>query len=90
MKNKNFYYTKNEISRSKTYGYIVYKLTIYRVKNSKIFYIGETRQNSGSTCGDVGECWKVLQTNKYAPKKIDVFKNMFLYIKTNNINIQQI
>lgn len=90
MKNKNFYYTKQLKSHSKMYGWNKYILKVYQIKHNKLEFVGETTQCTASTCGDIGECWQVLQSNKIAPKNIGVFEKMHTYMRDNNINIREI
>ena len=90
MKNKNFYYTKKIKTHSKMYGYNKNIITVYEVKQNKLIYVGECIQNTGSTCGDTGEVWQVLQANNKAPKKISVFGEMYTYLNQNNILIKEI
>lgn len=90
MKNKHFYYLKELKSHSKMYGWNKYTIKVYQVKRNKLEFVGETTQCTASTCGDIGECWQVLQREGIAPKKIDVFQGMYSYMRTNNISIDKI
>lgn len=54
MKNKSYYYKKDVVKRSKMYGTTTYKLTVYGIKSGKLYRVGETEYNSGSTCGEWG------------------------------------
>lgn len=90
MKNKNFYYIKKLIKHSKMYGHNTYELYVYQCKQNKMEFLGTTRQCTASTCGDKGEIWGFLQSQGIAPKKIDIFSDMYTYIKNNNINIIQL
>lgn len=62
MKNKAYYYKKDVVKRSKMYGTTTYKLTVYGIKSGKLYRVGETEYNSGSTCGEWGEAWHLLRS----------------------------
>lgn len=67
------YYRKELKKHSKMYGYNDYLIHVYRVYRGELVKIGETRQRTGSTCGDFGEVWHVLRTAGLVPKQSDIF-----------------
>lgn len=73
MKNKSYYYKKDVVKRSKMYGTTTYKLTVYGIKSGKLYRVGETEYNSGSTCGEWGEVWHLLRSAGLVPKTSDVW-----------------
>ena len=73
MKNKSYYYKKDVVKRSKMYGTTTYKLIVYGIKSGKLYRVGETEYNSGSTCGEWGEVWHLLRSAGLVPKTSDVW-----------------
>jgi hypothetical protein len=45
------------------------ELTIYRLKNNKIEYVGTTSYTTGSTRGAIHEAFNYLMNSGYIPKK---------------------
>lgn len=91
MKNKTYYYKKDVVKRSKMYGTTTYKINVYGIKSGKLFKVGETMQNTGSTCGDFCEVWHLLRSCGLVPKYSDVFDDAkidaYKYANENNIKI---
>ena len=65
---KTFIFTKEFISRSRTYGNTRSEIHIFRVKNNKPIKIGNIEVNSAATMGDIGEVNKFLHDNGFIPK----------------------
>jgi hypothetical protein len=91
MKNKAYYYKKDVVKRSKMYGTTTYKLTVYGIKSGKLYRVGETEYNSGSTCGEWGEAWHLLRSAGLVPKTSDVWDGSkicaYTWARKNNVTI---